>query len=234
MQDLIAKIFQETNVFHNPYFISLKDETMTKQEFVETQVQFYFAVIFFSRPMMALAAKIPSPQQRIEILRNIWEEHGEGRLEKSHGQTFEMFLARIDNLTHSQIYQRDLWPQTRILNTTLMGSCSLDDWRVGVGLMGMIEKMFAEISTWIGQAVVQRGWLQQHELIHYTVHEELDIKHSDDFFNILSEPWQKDEESRYLIEQGLRLGATVFSGFYEGLYNARKTKQIRAVPLYLE
>jgi hypothetical protein len=33
----------------------LADGSFDREDFVETQIQFFFAVVFFSRPMMALA-----------------------------------------------------------------------------------------------------------------------------------------------------------------------------------
>jgi pyrroloquinoline-quinone synthase len=64
-------------------------------------------------------------------------------------------------------------------------------------------------------------------MIHYDLHEEIDVKHSQDFFDVLAPAWEKSAENRYYIEQGLRLGAHVFNGLYEGLYRARKRRLMR-------
>ena len=89
--------------------------------------------------------------------------------------------------------------------------------------------MFCEISSWIGEAVIARGWLPRERMIHYNLHQDLDIKHSDDFFAVLAPTWEKGGDHRYYIEQGLWLGATVFSGLYEGLYRARARRTMRSV-----
>jgi pyrroloquinoline-quinone synthase len=91
-------------------------------------------------------------------------------------------------------------------------------------MMGMIERMFCDISAWIGQGIVENGWLPKDQMIHYALHEDLDIKHSQDFFDVLKPAWDINSENRYLIEQGLRLGATVFYGLYEGLFRGRKRR----------
>ena len=91
-------------------------------------------------------------------------------------------------------------------------------------MLGMIERMFSEISSLIGTMILKRNWMQRQDLIHYNLHEELDIKHSEDFFNIISQSYKESAENQYLIDQGLSLGAVLFSNLYKELYNNRKRK----------
>ncbi len=225
----IDAILHQTDYYNNPYFVHLRDGSFEKDDFLETQIQFFFAVIFFSRPMAALAAKIPTPELRVEIVRNVWEEHGEGDSTRVHGTTFLNLLYRLDQITPEDVDRRALWPEVRIFNTTLAGACVLDEYLIGVGMMGMIERMFCAISSWLGQIIVERKWLMPHEMIHYNLHETVDMKHSEDFFNILKPAWDKNSSNRYYIEQGLHLGATVFNGLYLGLYQGRKRRWLRDV-----
>lgn len=227
LKDLIDRILSEVNFKDNIYFAHLLSGEFQKDDFVETQIQFYNAVVFFSRPMSALIAKIPTPQLRMEVLRNVWEEHGEGNFKKTHAQTFLEFLNRLNGTSVQDVDQRIMWPEIRIFNTALAGACILDDYLIGVGLMGMIERMFYEISAQIAQAVIERGWLTKEQMIHYNLHQDLDERHSQDFFDILQPAWNLSVEKNYLIEQGLRMGATLFNGLYEGLYRSRRTRVLR-------
>lgn len=230
LNDLVEQVLRDTDYFKNPYFKNLREKTFEKEDFIETQIQFFYAVIFFSRPMAALAAKIPTPELRLEVLRNAWEEHGEGSLTQAHGKTFIEFLRRLSDVSEKDVYLRGLWADVRIFNTTLSGVSVLDDFIIAVGVLGIIERMFSDISAWIGKGVIENGWLAEDEMIHYKLHQELDIKHSEDFFKILEMPFQKSAENRYLIEQGLRLGATVFNNLYSGLWQKRKTRWILDAP----
>ena len=227
MDELIQRILNETNYEANPYLTALHDGSFEKDDFVETQIQFYYAVIFFSRPMAAVAAKIPSRRLRVEVLRNVWEEHGEGTDLDQHGSTFLELLRRLDDVTEADVERRKLWPEVRMFNTTLTGSCVMDEYQVGVGVMGMIERMFADISALIGNGIVERGWLERDEMVHYTLHHELDVKHAADFFNVLRPAWDENEQSRYSIEQGLQLGAHAFHALYAGLFASRKRRWMR-------
>jgi len=231
LDTLIQNVLSQTDYIRNPYFQGLKSGDFEKEDFIETQIQFYYSVIFFSRPMAALAAKIPSPELRIEVLRNVWEEHGEGNLSQGHGRTFLELLNRLGSVNLHEVELRGLWPEIRIFNTTLAGTAVLDDFLIGVAMLGVIERMFSDISAIIGNGIVSRGWIDAEKMVHYTIHQKLDIKHSDDFFNILQEPFLKTEANRYHIEQGLRLGATLFNDMYLGLWRSRKRRWTLECPI---
>jgi pyrroloquinoline-quinone synthase len=229
LHQTIEHVLDQTPYRVNPYFTNLKGKTFPREDFLETQIQFYFAVVFFSRPMAALAAKIPDARLRVEVVRNVWEEHGEGDEARVHGHTFLAFLERLGGVRLEEVNRRALWPEVRIFNTTLAGACVLDEHLVGVAIMGMIERMFCEISSWIGHGIIENGWVSRENMIHYNLHEELDIKHSQDFFDILEPAWSRSEEDRYAIDQGLWTGATLFNGLYEGLWAARSRRMFRNV-----
>jgi hypothetical protein len=236
---LIDEVLSEVNYQKNPYFTELLSGTFEKEDFVETQIQFYHAVVYFSRPMIALVAKMNQSEQRLEILRNVWEEHGEGDLAtKSHGETFLEFLKRLDLKTESDVKAREFWPEVRIFNTTLMGTSVLSDNLVAISCLGIIEKMFSDISRIIGSGVVQNGWITEQNLIHYKLHIDLDIKHSEDFFKLLNEafmvtgntqhPKRKgDFLKRELVKEGLWMGATLFNGLYLNLFEKRKRRILK-------
>jgi pyrroloquinoline quinone (PQQ) biosynthesis protein C len=229
MDALIQQIIDETDAYNNPYFSALRAGDFDKEDFVETQIQFYFAVVFFSRPMAAVAAKIPSARQRVAVLRNVWEEHGEGDEPQTHGTTFLMLLDRLADITEQDTDSRALWPEVRLFNTALTGACVMDEYVVGIGVLGMIERMFSEISVWVGEGIVNQGWLSADDMIHYDLHSELDVKHAEDFFAVLRPVWDADNDDRYFIEQGLRLGAYMFNTLYEDLYRARERRAFRRI-----
>ena len=159
MNTSIEDILKETNVWMNPYFKALRDGTFDFDDFVETQIQFYFAVVFFNRPMAALAAKIPTSELRLEVIRNVWEEHGEGSPALMHEKTFLAFLDRLAEIKPEAIEKRAMWPEVRAFNTVLVGACVMDEYLIGAGVMGIIERMFSDIASWLGEQVVRHGWI---------------------------------------------------------------------------
>lgn len=232
MKDLINKILNEVDYTNNPYFKALNDGAFSKDDFIATQIQFYYAVVFFNRPMTALVAKIPDATLRLAILKNVWEEHGEGDIKNMHSNTFLEFLSRLGGISRSQVEKQTLWPEVRIFNTTLTGACVMDDFLIGVSVMGMIEMMFSEISHILSQGIIKNGWMTANNMIHYSLHKDLDVQHSQDFFDILDTFWCADPKNQYYIEQGLRMGATLFNNFYRDLFYSRARRLEREHIVY--
>src|SRR5580658_3308778 len=175
-----AAVLKSVKILHNPYFQALQDGSMTLDCFRRSQEQFFFAVTFFPRPMAALVGRIPNPKLRLDILHNLVEEHGEFDEKLFHHTTFQRFLRSIGS-EPEKVEAGALSPALRAFNSILTSACVLDELEVGVACMGIIEYAFAGISATIGQAVVQRGWVRQEELVHYALHAQIDERHAEEF-----------------------------------------------------
>jgi pyrroloquinoline-quinone synthase len=143
------------------------------------------------------------------------EEHGDFREEAFHTSTFRKFLSSLGGDVE-KLPDLALSPEVRAFNSVLISACALDEWEVGVGCMGIIEYAFAGISGAIARGVVDRGWVPKEELVHYALHAELDWRHAEEFFLVVEAGWA-DARRRYLIEQGLELGAYAFDRLYRDL-----------------
>ena len=212
----------------HPYFRALADGSFSREDFVETQIQFLFAVVFFARPMAALAGRIGRPEQRVSLLTNIDDEHGHGNLRLSHERTFLALLSRL-GVTQEQVEARALWPEVRAFNTTLAGAAVMDDLYTAIAVFGFIEDRFATISARIGRAIIDRGWLEEASIVHYATHEKLDVEHAEGFYQLLRGPFAAHPRHAYQIEQGLELGAYIFLRMYEDLHRSRARRALRAV-----
>ena len=206
---------ESREVYANRYFSDLKNGSMSLEEFRKSQEQFYYAVSFFSRPMSALMARFPIPAQRLSILENIVEEHGSFSSSAYHETTFKEFLELI-GVDVNQIDELSLWPEVRAFNSSLMTACVFDEPEVGVACLGVIEYMFATISSLIGNTVIERGWSTRDQLKHYKLHAKIDVGHACDFFNIIEERWA-DSSKNYFIKQGVDMGVYIFDRLYKDL-----------------
>lgn len=228
---LVDEVLADVGCGDNPYFRALDDGPFTREDFLETQYAFYPAVVFFSRPMAALAAKIPDAGLRAGVLRNVWEEHGEGEPSRTHGATFVAFLSRLSGVDEEaarvELERRPLWPEVKAFNTLLAGACFVEDYLVGAGTLGIIERMFSELSARIGRGCVARGFIPAGDMVHYDLHAELDVRHAADFFDVLAPAWREGGGARSLIEQGLRMGAVAFDQLYASLYRHRARRWLR-------
>src|ERR1051326_498389 len=221
--DCAQRALQKCGIWQNPYLQSLRDGSMTLDNFRRSQEQFFFAVSFFPRPMAALVGRIPNLKARLDILHNLVEEHGEFQEKAFHHTTFQQFLRSIGS-DPEKLESVPLHAALRAFNSVLTCACVLDELEVGVACMGIIEYAFAGISATIGQAVVQSGWVRQQNLVHYALHAEIDERHAEEFFAVIEPKWD-DPARRYFIEQGLELGAYAFNRLYSDLYSLGRAER---------
>jgi pyrroloquinoline-quinone synthase len=210
----VDRILSASGILENPYFESLRNGEMPREEFHQTQRQFYYAVDFFSRPMSALLMRLPCPKQRLSILANVVEEHGDFQPAAFHEATFRDFLVALGDSARPE--RAEMGPPVHAFNSAIMAACLSDDIQVGIACLGIIEYAFADISALIGKAVVDRGWVTEDKLVHYSLHAAIDKKHAADFFELVEDDWH-DPAMRPLVEQGLQLGAYVFDRLYRDL-----------------
>ena len=173
--------------------------------------------------MAALVGRIPDPRQRLDILHNLVEEHGEFDEARFHHTTFQQFLRTI-GCDPDSLDALVIWPSVRAFNSVLTSACVLDDLEVGVACMGVIEQAFAGIAATIGRAVVDRGWVAADDLVHYKLHADIDERHAEEFFAVVEAGWA-DGYRRYAVEQGLELGAYVFDRLYRDLLTDGATRR---------
>jgi pyrroloquinoline-quinone synthase len=217
-------VLERVGLLKGPYFTSLADGSMSLAQFRATQEQFYFAVLFYARPMAILFSRVSEPAQRLELLRNIVEEHGDFVETQFHQNTFRKFLASIHGRSPDLTGVR-IGPAVHAFNSTLIGTCTIDDVDVGICCLGIIERAFAEVSSLIGKAVVNRDWVATADLAHYALHTALDVRHAEDFFAIVEPRWNQPLV-RENIELGLELGAYSFDQLYRGLLLERESKNV--------
>jgi pyrroloquinoline-quinone synthase len=216
IRDQVVRLKEELRPLENPYFRALHDGSMTKAEFVESQIQFFAAVRYFWRPMALLAHRLPDAAHRRVLLENIADEQGRGDATASHEHTFRTLLERL-GAGVSEVEGRRPGPEVLAFNATLDGACAQGNIQNALAMLGMIEELFAGISADIGRCILMRGWLRPDQLIHYPAHEVLDLRHADGFFGLLGESAE--------ATQGLQLGGFVFLRLYEDLH--RRTGRSR-------
>ena len=222
LMEQVDSLLVDSGIMGNRYFSALRDGTMSREMFVRSQKQFFFAVRYFSRPMAALMARMPDSTTRQGLIHNLSEEHGFEDDEPAvgfdpsvaHDRTFLAFLRTL-GISAAEMEREREGPAVRAFNTALMGCCLMERREVAFGCLGVIEYAFADICELIGKKVVERGWISQDDLVHYKLHAQIDKRHAADFFKVVEHAWQGD--GRPAIEDGILLGLHVFDGLYQNL-----------------
>jgi len=215
---LADQFLKETPIIEGSFFKDLP--TMDKEVFKKAQSQFFFAVDYFSRPMAALVARLPLHSDRIDIIENIVEEHGNFCKEKYHANSFKAFLQTLGK-TKEELDVLSPSAVVNMFNYTLMGICAQEDPLIAIACNGIIEYAFSDISALLAEKVVERKWVTKDKLVHYNLHADLDKKHAEEFFKII-EPSMDDKEKQDKIIIGLKLGVYIFNRLYEDLYTESK------------
>ena len=71
MDHYISRLKKNTPIKKNQYFSELIRKKTTFKKFQKTQLDFYDAVTFFTKPMFVIASKLDSYEERLIILENI-------------------------------------------------------------------------------------------------------------------------------------------------------------------
>jgi pyrroloquinoline-quinone synthase len=200
----------EAMPLERPYFLALRSDDCTIERFARQQRQFRFAVEQFARPLSLLAGRLADTALRDLIVRNVWEEHGQGDASLRHAATFRRFLLALgadpDDLDTDR-------PGVAVdaFNTALCGLCTTETVGLAGAALGMIELTFSRISVALATAIVERGWLSVDDLVHYTLHAALDTGHAEDLFAVAAAGTNSE------TTRGLGLGAHFFDRLYDDL-----------------
>ena len=231
MNDLLLWVREQADrhaISQRECFRCLVNGEMNREQFEVIQRQFFFAVRYFSRPMAALMARMPSSTLRQGLIHNLMEEHGgeEGggvALDPAlaHDRTFLHFLKTLG--ADEDMSQEREGAAVRAFNTSLMGTCLMEPTETAFGCLGVIEHVFAGLSAIIGEVVVKRGWIAADDLVHYKLHAEIDERHAADFFQGVADAWDAGGERRIAIEDGVHLGLHVFERLYADLWLEART-----------
>ena len=76
MYKYINKLKENTSIKDQPYFRLLNQDRMSFETFKYSQVNFYKSVLKFSKPLFVLCSRIDNYEDRLKILENILDEHG--------------------------------------------------------------------------------------------------------------------------------------------------------------
>jgi pyrroloquinoline-quinone synthase len=204
----------------NAYFRSLESGEMSKGDFVRSQIQFSYAVGYFSQNLATLIARMPRSSGRAVLVQNLAEEHGwdeenpaagfRGHL--AHDQTFATFLGSL-GVEDASVAESHAEPPVRAFNLALNGACGTEPAAFALAALGMIEYAFADISALIGRRVVELGWVEADKLVHYSLHAEIDQRHAAELFEAAGDA----SADAALISGGLAFGRYLFDRLYRDL-----------------
>lgn len=215
MKHFISTLIKKFPIEKQPYFSSLLNHTMNKDQFIKSQISVLDAVQFFSRPMFLISSKLNTYEQRMVILKNIFDEHGNGEIKNAHGNTYKNYLIAL-GATEKDLKMRKKQNAVIKFNETLMKCAKHESIMTSIAMMGIIESRYSKISSIIVQTILDNEWIKEENLSHYSTHKDLDVEHAQDFFDIIRNGW-KNSDSKEKIKKGLLLGNSTILDLYNNL-----------------
>jgi pyrroloquinoline-quinone synthase len=183
--------------------------SLSRDDFVRTQVQFLFAVEPYGNYLAMLAARCESPEARRVLEQNVRDEHGAGDPDDAHGATFRALLGNL-GVTAAQIDASTRWPCVDAFNAGVREACTTAPEPSGIATIAAIEDLFATVSSELGRGIIVRGWLAREDVVHYDAHQQLDRIHADALYSVLD----PNDQS---VAGGLAHGVTLMVDLYAGL-----------------
>jgi pyrroloquinoline-quinone synthase len=209
----VARLLGDYDVAVHPYFRWIADAATDLASFRQTQVAFRFAVEGFGQALAAVVARIPRLELRVQIAENVAEEHGcFGR--HSHKETFAEYLAAL-GATEAELAV-GCPVEVRAFAQSVTNFCMVNSFEAGAAHVGIIERIYVDISARLVDTVRRRAWADMTQQSHYAVHEELDVEHARELLAV-AEPGWAEPRQRAQIALGLLLGAHYFWRLYDDL-----------------
>ena len=215
MHDYINNLKKNTPIDSELYFRSLQNDTMTLDAFKESQTNFYGAVCYFSRPLFTLCSRLDNYADRLNILENIFDEHGNGNINESHGNTYKKYLINL-GVSEKTIEKYSNHISVSNFYSKINQIVKEDNIHKAIAMYGIIEDRYTEISSFIAKTALKNNWLEESKLSHYSIHEELDIHHAKLFYNLIEKKWSNNESKKH-IKNGLIIGNELILKLFDEL-----------------
>jgi hypothetical protein len=213
-KDLLDTISnQHYDLDKNSYFINLK-RNIPIELFLKSQIPFYYAVENWVNALNSFyeihKLSFSTTDSMMLLEENIKDEMGNGVEFDKHTETFKHYL-KILGWNNSELYNSF---SVKMFNTFLNDYVKRESPLFISSMLGAIEYLYIDVSKRILDYLKK----QNNETLllqkHYSNHETLDVKHSDDFFKI-GQSFLNCKDSD--IERGITIGFSLLYVLYSGL-----------------
>lgn len=219
MESIISHAQKINKIHLNPYFVSLSESDFPLHTFLKSQEGFIEAVNYWTHALCKLALILPSDKERFPIIMNLYDEHGEGDVENSHVRTFTRFMEKLGYTDPVELGKSSRSHRIcRTFNAGLVRAFqrAQTDYKYMSALLGMIEYTYITVSQKIHNYATK--FVDAKEIEHYSLHEIMDTKHSEDLFRLcLDKDGNLSEDDQKSVILGLDTGYYLFYTLYANL-----------------
>lgn len=227
MESLLAYADQINVINENPYFKGLKHGQPTDQRqlqaFIRTQERFMAAIRAWPLLLAQSLTYFHDPESRLVIIKNLWDEHGNGDVAGCHINTFDRYLDALcakAGIKRSEASMYDVAYNATTKFIAALNELYKTNQTQYVSALAMIEYVYIDVSKNIHAYVSQ--FIDPSKIEHYSLHEVLDVSHSRELFSLVVDRWSNRlyGSSRTDVMAGIQEGHRLFYALYAAYYDA--------------
>ncbi len=203
-------------ILQHPFVRRIHDGWLNQRQLQYFAKEYYAYCFSFPRFLAACAANIPNDELRFSIIENLWEEHGEGDLSKSHRKLYEHF-ALATGLSRGDLNFDQALPNTRICIENLLNLCVHSHYIESLGALGLGTEYFTNREyQLIENGLKKYDFLDKEDYCFWTVHIGLDEAHYSEMVGPLV-PYLHDAENKARLRRGAYRAIELELLFWDGL-----------------
>lgn len=204
----------------HPYFVWANAPTTKLEEFRASQAPYLQYVEQFSRSLAIVLGRTSSMHHRLTtVFDNVSEEHGHGKFDGSHRNTYEGYLRAIG--VRDEAIHAPCPPRFYVASQSLLDFCLANTVEMGAAAVGMVEYTHIKIARLLAEMIHRRFWGDLDAQRHYRLHAEIDAEHALSLFALCHDGW-KESRSRENIAFAMAFSVQVWWAQFEALIPAQK------------
>ncbi|HHT9119726.1 MAG TPA: TenA family transcriptional regulator [Candidatus Hypogeohydataceae bacterium YC41] len=204
---------------NHPFLRNFRNGKLTLDRMRIFARQYYLYSRWFSMYVSAVIAKMPDEKPRAYLIKNLYQEYGEGDLQQTHPAIFRRFLRAL-RLDSPEIERIEPLPETRLFIHEYLFVCREGHFLEALGALGPgTESIVPYIYHSFYEGLRKEPSLHEEDIEFFTLHMQMDVEHSANIKEALLE-YAVNRENQALIRQGAMeiLGARTV--FWNGLERA--------------
>ena len=203
-------------ILDHPFIVALDNHVLDLEQIKVFALQYGIYCNYFPRFLAACAANIPDDATRLPLIENLWEEHGEGVLSKSHRSLYYNFCIGL-GLRPDEIQNAKAIPSTHIYVEYMLNLCQEGGFVKALGALGPGTEYFTSHEYKIIFNALQKfEFLDDKTLEFWSTHITLDEDHYAEMINGIK-PWLTEESNRLLFSEGASRAIDLELLFWDGL-----------------
>lgn len=203
-------------ILNHPFMERIANAALDEDQLKFFGLQYSIYCAYFPRFLAASAANVPDDRTRMPIMENLWEEHGEGKIEASHRVLYENFAAAL-GLSKEDLVDVSPLPNTRACVENMLDLCEEGHFLESLGALGPGTEYFTNNEYLkILNGLRKYDKLTEEDLTFWEVHTTLDEEHYSEMIDALR-PWARSSTEESMIRLGAIKAIELEVLFWDGL-----------------